>query len=499
MADKIRLRFAPSPTGFLHIGNLRSAMFGYLLAKSWKGKFILRIEDTDQKREVPGATDKLLSILSWVGIKFDEGPGLGGEFEPYIQTQRLDIYRKLANDLIASGHAYRCFCSEERLTEMRNKQQENKQAPRYDRLCRQLSTEEIEEKIKAGYKYVIRQKMPLEGEVKVYDELRGEIVFQAADLDDQVLLKSDGVPTYQLANIVDDHLMEISHVSRGEEWLPSFPKNVLLYQAFNWPLPKFIHLPLILNKGGGKLSKRQGDVFVEDYKNKGYLPEAIVNFCALLGWHGKDDQELYTLKELEKKFNIEGMGASPAIFDIDKLNYLNGYYLRKKTLSELTEICLPHLLESEILEASGRNKYKVINDGRLIDKDDLKKIVALAQERMLCTSDIVELSRPIFQEPNYSSELLRWKDLDLQQIKENLIEISQELENTTDKDWEKEDLEKIIISYLKDNNKKNGDYLWPLRVALSGLKNSPGPFELAAALGKDLTLRRIKRSIEMIK
>jgi len=498
MANKIRLRFAPSPTGFLHIGNLRSALFGYLLAKSWKGKFILRVEDTDQKREVEGAIGKLLDILSWVGIKFDEGPGIGGDFDPYIQTRRLEIYDRYAKELVASGQAYRCFCSEDRLAQMRADQQTHKQAPRYDRLCRDLSAEEIDNKIKEGYKYVIRQKMPLDGEVKVYDELRGEIVFKAEDLDDHVLVKSDGVPTYQFANIVDDHLMEISHVTRGEEWLPSFPKNILLYQSFGWAPPKFIHLPLILNKGGGKLSKRQGDVFVEDYKNKGYLPEAITNFCALLGWHSKDDQELYTLKELLKKFNLEGLGASPAVFDLEKLNYFNGYYLRKKSLKELTELCLPYLLNSGLIEQSGR-QFKSLSNGLTVSGSQLKKIIALTQERLVCLGDVVELSRFIWQETPYPVELLKWKDLDLKTIKANLEELKKELEAIDKKVWEKEKLEALIINYLKDHDKKNGDYLWPFRVALSGSKNSPSPFEIAGALGKEPSLARLRRAIELIK
>src|SRR5680860_362165 len=279
--DNIRLRFAPSPTGFLHIGNLRTAFFGYLIAKSLGGKFILRIEDTDQKREVAGSATSLLKILAWVGIKFDEGPGIGGEYGPYIHTARLEVYKKLANELIEQGKAYRCFCSAERLTVMRAEQEKNKKPPRYDRTCRELSAAEIEQKINAGDNFVIRQKMPLTGEVLVFDELRGEIKFAAADLDDHVLIKSNGIPTYQFASVVDDHLMEISHVTRGDEWLASFPKNILLYQAFGWTPPKFIHLPLLLNKTGGKLSKRQGDVFVEQYKDKGYLPEACLNFCAI--------------------------------------------------------------------------------------------------------------------------------------------------------------------------------------------------------------------------
>lgn len=479
--NKIRLRFAPSPTGFLHIGNLRSALFGYLLAKSWKGKFILRIEDTDQKREVDGAMEKLIDILSWIGIKFDEGPHTTGNYGPYIQSERSNIYKKLSEELINAGKAYRCFCSEERLTDMRLAQEARREAPRYDRLCRNLVEEEINKKLARGEKFVIRQKMPLEGEVKVYDELRGEIKFKATDLDDHVLIKSDGIPTYQFANIVDDHLMEISHVTRGDEWLPSFPKNILLYEAFGWTPPKFIHLPLILNKTGGKLSKRQGDVFVEQYRDKGYLPEAIINFCALLGWHGKDNKEIYTLQELEKAFSLEGLGASPAIFDSEKLDYYDAYYIRQKSLEELTTLCIPYL------EANGR---------KIKDKKKIQNFISLARERMKKLEDVTELTAFLFGLAHYEKELLVWKKLDLKTIKNNLQEIAAQLQLIPVVNWQTAYLEKTIINWLKENNKNNGDYLWPLRVALSGLKNSPGPFEIAWALGKEESLHRIEKALK---
>ncbi|MDD3711032.1 MAG: glutamate--tRNA ligase [Patescibacteria group bacterium] len=483
MKNKIRLRFAPSPTGFLHIGNLRSALFGYLLAKSMGGDFILRIEDTDQKREVEGAVKSLLDVFSWVGIKFDEGPHIGGKYGPYIQTERLEIYQKYIKELLKKDGAYHCFCSAERLEEMRNKQQENKQAPKYDGHCRNLSKEEVDKKIKNGESYVIRQKIPQNIYVEVVDELRGKIVFKTADLDDHVLMKSNGIPTYQFANIIDDHLMEISHVSRGDEWLASFPKNALLYQAFGWELPKFIHLPLILNKGGGKLSKRQGDVFVEDYRNKGYLPEAIINFCALLGWHPKDDQEILSMDEIIKKFNISGMGSSPAVFDLEKLDYLNGYYLRQKNIEELSDLCRPYL----------------IKEGLVDEKTDLKfihKVITVSQERLKKLEDINELSFYFFRDDIvYDENLLIWKNLSLKEVKNNLKELIPVLESLSENDWTKKKLEEIIFNYIKNNNKKNGDYLWPMRVALSGEKNSPSPTEIAEILGKKKSLKRINNVI----
>ena len=478
MDKKVRLRFAPSPTGFLHVGNLRTALFGYLLAKSLRGDFILRIEDTDQKREVEGAIESLIRIMNWVGIHFDEGPHLGGDFGPYIQTQRLEIYRDLADKLIKEGKAYRCFCSQERLEAMRENQQAQKLAPRYDRACRDLSLEESEIRVLAGEKFVIRQKMPLDGDVKVYDELRGEIVFQATDLDDHVLIKSDGVPTYQFANIVDDHLMEITHVTRGDEWIPSFPKNILLYEAFGWIAPKFFHLPLILNKGGGKLSKRQGDVFVEDYRDKGYLPEAIINFCALLGWHPKNNQEFFTLSDLEKEFSANGMGSSPAVFDLEKMDFYNSYYIRQKTDQELLELCRQYLPKD-------------------YQDDFLLGVISLAKDRMKKLSDISILSTLFFELPDYEASLLAWKNLSVEDSKKNLEEIKTVLEKEN-VNWEKNALEELIFSWIKENDKKNGDYLWPLRVALSGEKNSPSPFEIASVLGREESLRRLEISFTKV-
>ncbi len=476
-SSKPRLRFAPSPTGFLHIGSLRAALFGYLLSKNLGADFALRIEDTDQKREVAGATDSLVTILKKVGIEFSEGPHIGGAYGPYIQSQRQDIYHGYSDQLLQSGQAYRCFCTEDRLTAMREEQEARHEAPRYDKRCRDLSQEEVNEKIKAGGKCVIRQKMPLDGLVKVYDELRGEIVFNAHDLDDQVLIKSNGIPTYQFANVVDDHVMEITHVTRGDEWLGSFPKNILLYQDFGWTPPKFIHMPLILNKvGGGKLSKRKGDVFVEDYLNKGYLVEALINFCVLLGWHPKSDKEVWSMSELENEFSIDGMGASPAIFDTEKLDYYNSYYLRQKSVAELTALCLPYL------ETAGCD----INDPRI------PSFIALAQDRLKTLGDIVEATAFLFALPEYDQELLCWKTLTKEAAQENLARLKPELEKVGASDWNKDTLTEKILGWIKDSGGKNGDYLWPMRVALTGLKNSPGPFEVAAALGREEAFRRLE-------
>ena len=477
----IRLRFAPSPTGFLHIGNLRTALFGYLIAKSQGGKFILRIEDTDEKREVEGAVKSLLDILTWVGIGFDEGPEIGGDFGPYIQTERLEIYKKYSAQLLEEGKAYRCFCSAERLEEMRNKQTEAKLPPRYDRACRDLSSEESLKRAQSGEKFVIRQKMPLEGEVKVFDELRGEIIFQVNDLDDQVLIKSNGVPTYQFASVVDDYLMKISHVTRGDEWLASFPKNILLYQAFNWEAPKFIHLPLLLNKGGGKLSKRQGDVFVEDYRANGYIKEAIINFCALLGWHPKGDQEILSLEELKNSFSISGLGSSPAVFDLEKLDFFNAYYLRQKSEKELINLAQPYLLEAN-LPTEGEKLERAF----LIARDRLKKL-----------SDCPEAIGFFFNKPEAEENLIVWKNNTLEAAKNNLSDVLAFISEIEENSWTKENLEEELLAWIKrEKEGKNGDYLWPLRSALSGLKNSPSPFEIAWVIGKAESLKRIKEVLK---
>jgi glutamyl-tRNA synthetase len=479
MTDKIRIRFAPSPTGFLHIGNFRVALFDYLIAKNLGGELILRIEDTDSKREVEGAAEKLIKVLEDFNIKFNEGPHVGGQYAPYTQSERVKIYQKYSNQLLEEGKVYRCFCTEERLTEMRAEQEANKLAPRYDRLCRHLSKEESDQRAASGESYVIRQKMPLEGKTTVHDELRGDVTFSNTDLDDQVLIKSNGVPTYQFASVVDDHLMEISHVTRGDEWLPSYPKNILLYQALGWEPPKFIHFPLILNKEGGKLSKRKGDVFVEDYLAKGYLPEAIINFCALLGWHPKGNNEILNLEELTKEFFIAGIGISPAIFDIEKLNYYNGYYIRLKNIDELVLLCKPYLEEAGY-ELNGAN---------------LDRIISISSDRLKTLKDIVDISAYFFKELVYEKELLLWKSLSLEEAKNNLQELITILEKINDNDWTKENLEEEVFMYLKSNDKKNGDYLWPWRVAVTGEKNSPSPFEVSWALGKEKTLERLKQAL----
>jgi glutamyl-tRNA synthetase len=486
---KIRTRFAPSPTGYVHIGSLRTVLFTYLIAKSEGGDIILRIEDTDSKREVAGAADALYATLNKMGLKFDEGPQEGGAYGPYIQSQRKDIYKKYAEELLAKGEAYHCFCTSERLEEMRAQQQAQKLPPRYDRCCRNLGKNEVEERLARGEKSVIRQAMPLGGEVVVNDFLRGEINFRCAELDDQVLIKSDGMPTYQFAVVVDDHLMDITYVVRGEEWIPSFPKNILLYKAFGWEAPIFIHLTLSLNKGGGKLSKRQGDVAVEDFLKKGYLPEALINFCALQGWHPKDEVEVMDLDTIISKFRKEDLGKSASVFDTDKLDYLNGVYIRQKGLEELAELCRPYMQTNlELTE----NVYKK-------SEQYLRAVIGLEQERLKTLSEITELTSFFFEDNlEYDKELLAWKGIELPLIRENLLSVLAVLETINDDAWNSETMNEQLMNYIKSREAKVGDYLWPFRVSLTGRKASPSPFDVAAVLGKAESLKRVKQAIERL-
>lgn len=490
---KNRLRFAPSPTGFLHIGSLRTVIFCYLTAKSLDGDFLLRVEDTDQKREVEGAAENIVKVLKFFNIEFDEGPGIGGDYGPYTQSERKEIYQEHVKIVLENDGAYHCFCTPERLEEMRKEQQDKKLPPRYDRKCRDLSLEEVEKRIKAGEKFVIRQKMPLDGEVIVNDGLRGEIKFKAKELEDHVLIKTNGIPTYQFANVVDDHLMKISHVVRAEEWIPSFPKNILLYNIFGWEPPIFYHMPLTLNKEGGKLSKRKNDVSVENYILKGYLPEAIINFCVLLGWRPKgSDAEIFSAEELFKIFKIEDMGTSPAIFDLEKLDYLNGYYIRQKNLDDLVDLTVPYL---EKYWEDEDKKEKLIKPFKEYDKNYLKNVIRLEQERMKKLSDVGELTQFFFSEPEYELDLLAWKKITKEQAVENLKKVYELLEKIPEENWTNDSIEEGVLSYLQAKELKIGEYLWPLRACLTGEKASPSPFDVAEVLGKKESLERVAKVI----
>lgn len=488
---EVRTRFAPSPTGSVHVGNLRTALYAFLLARKENGKFLLRVEDTDQKRFVDGSLEKILDALEWGGIKIDEGVKYGenkevieeGEYGPYFQSKRLEIYQKYIKQLLDSGHAYHCFCTAERLESVRKKQQENKEAPKYDKYCATLSKEEVEQKIAAGEQYVIRMNVPRGECVFFHDEVYGKIVFKSDDIDDQVLIKSDGFPTYHFAVVVDDHLMKISHIVRGEDWLPSAPKHALLYQFLGWKMPVLVHVPNVLNENRKKLSKRQGDVTVEDFQKKGYLPETMVNFLALLGWNPKTEQEEFSLKELVGIFDISGLHKAGAVFDYKKLDWMNSIYIKKRSIAELKE------LTKEYFDVYFREKG--------LEKNDIlvEKIIKIEQERMKKLSDVTENIDFYFSIGDYETTLLTWKKNTPEQTIEALETANQVLGDLSDEFT----LEEITESLLKAAGDKRGDLLWPLRVALSGEKFSPSPFELAWAIGKEEAQKRIRKSLELLK
>lgn len=482
MTGSIRVRFAPSPTGFLHVGGLRTALYNYLFAKHHGGKFILRIEDTDQARKVEGAMGNLMATLEWAGIHYDEGPNRDGGFGPYIQSQRLVLYRRCALDLVEDGKAYHCFCSLERLEEVRERQIAAKQRAAYDRHCRDLSKEEVERRKGGGEKSVIRMKVPLEGELTFNDLIRGDVSIAYEVLDDQVLLKSDGFPTYHLAVVADDHEMEISHVIRGEEWLPSTPKHVLLYQFFGWDLPKFAHLPLLLNPDKSKLSKRQGDVAVEDYRTKGYLKEAIINFIAFLGWNPGDEREIFSMDELIKEFSLERVGKAGAVFNVEKLDWLNFQHLRLKPDDEVLSMLKSFIAQAGVDSAPFSDEY-------------LESVIRAMRERVTFVRDFVEKSPYFFQAPKqYDPDVLkkRWKPESADQLKKFADELSR-LEDPT-----KEDYESVLHRVADALKVKRSEVIHPVRLAVSGMGAGPGLFDILYILGKEETIVRINSAIERI-
>jgi len=492
----VKTRFAPSPTGFLHVGGLRTALFSYLLAKSQGGKFLLRVEDTDQGRFVEGSIENMLQSLHWAGIGPDEGVKMDaqgkltqeGEHGPYIQSERLSLYKQFADQLLEQGNAYYCFCSKERLDELRKMQELNKQVTGYDGFCREIPLADAKKRIEAGESFVIRMKMPREGVTQCQDLIRGTVEFQNALVDDQVILKSDGFPTYHLAVVVDDHHMEITHVIRGEEWLSSTPKHVVLYKLFGWEPPVFAHLPLLVNVERQKLSKRHGDVAVQDFMEKGYLPEAMVNFVAFLGWNPGNEKEIFSLDELVKEFSLERASKSSAVFNEDKLIWYNKEYMKALPVSELINRVLPFFINSGIFKSSEE-----------VDRNVLEKIVAIERERANTLKDIPLAVGFFFaDELMYESEMLVWKKDTREGSKEKLMKLAETLETFSIEEWTKEILEQKVQSWIQENNLGVGDVLWPMRVALSGQKNSPGPFEIAEVLGKEKTILRLRKASQML-
>lgn len=471
---KVCVRFAPSPTGYLHIGSLRTALFSWLFARKHQGRFILRIEDTDRERIVSGAVENIIEALKWYGLDYDEGP--------VFQSKRLEIYKKKAHELVKRGKAYYCFCSEKRLEEQRQLQMANRQAPKYDGHCRTLSEDEVKNKIASHQTHIIRLKVPEEGSTEFDDVVYGHITVENKNIDDQVLMKSDGYPTYHLANVVDDYEEGITHVIRAEEWLPSTPKHVLLYQAFVWPMPKFVHLPMVLGKDRSKLSKRHGALSALEYKKKGYLPEAVLNFIALLGWNPKTNQEIFTREELVKEFDLDKVNKASGIFDLEKLDWLNGYYIRKLDLDRLTDLCLEY-----------------INDKK-VKKDYLKKIVALFQGRMRQLSQISELASFFFEEKlEYNPEILVPSKIDKDFTLTILILTANFVREIKEDDFETKKLKLLFEHFIQKNNLNNTVVLWPLRVAITGKEASPGVFEVMEVFAKDKVLARVGEAVENLK
>ena len=479
---KVRTRFAPSPTGRMHVGNLRTALYAYLVAKHEGGDFILRIEDTDQERYVEGAVDIIYRTLQKTGLIHDEGPDKDGGCGPYVQSERQaqGIYLKYAKELIDKGEAYYCFCDKERLEGLK-KVVAGKEIHVYDKHCQHLSKEEVEEKLAAGVPYVIRQNNPTEGTTTFEDEIYGDITVDNAELDDMILIKSDGYPTYNFANVVDDHLMGITHVVRGNEYLSSSPKYNRLYEAFGWEVPVYIHCPLITDENHQKLSKRCGHSSFEDLVEQGFLTEAIVNFVALLGWSPADNQEIMTLEELVEKFDYHHMNKSPAVFDYTKLKWMNGEYIKKMDFDKFYEMALPYIKE-------------------VITKDyDLKKIAHMVQTRIEIFPDIRDHIDFFEELPEYDVAMYTHKKMktNAQTSLEVLQEILPVLE--AQEDYSNDALYQTLLKYVEQKGCKNGYVMWPIRTAVSGKQMTPGgATELMEVLGKEESLARIRKGIELL-
>ncbi len=474
--NTVRVRFGPSPTGFLHIGGLRTALFNWLWAKKHNGQFILRIEDTDQERSVDGAVENIIEALDWYGLDIDEGP--------VLQSERKELYAKYVDQLLEKGSAYYCFCSAERLAEVRKIQEVNKQATKYDGLCRSLSADEVKKKLDAGEPYVVRLKVPHEDVTIFEDMVYGKIEVANKDIDDQVLMKSDGFPTYHLANVVDDHEMKISHVIRAQEWLPSTPKHIILYQALGWDLPLFAHLPMVLGPDRSKLSKRHGAVAALEYKEMGYLPEAVLNFIALLGWNPKTDQEIFSIKELIQEFDIAKVNKASAIFNKEKLDWMNSQYIKKMDTKDLTVLRKPSLVEQGFY-----SKTETL----------FTSTVELEKDRLATLYDPSEVAEYIFNDPEgYDLQLLIQKDT----TKEETIEVMKKLRTylsslVDEMHFEHaDDLKEDIVGWIKESKLTNKAVLWPLRVALTGKEKSADVFKVSEAIGQIRILARIDNALK---
>lgn len=492
--DKVRVRFAPSPTGFLHIGGLRTALYNYLFAKHNNGDFILRIEDTDRTRYVEGAIENLIQSLKWAGIEVDEGVILNeegkltekGQCGPYIQSNRLDIYKKYVDKLIESGHAYYCFCSKDRLDNLREEQRIKGQVPKYDGRCRSIPIEEAKRRIANGEEYVVRLKLPRNRFIKFHDLVRGDVTINTDEIDDQVLMKSDGFPTYHMAVVVDDHLMKITHVVRGEEWLASTPKHVFLYEALGWEAPEFVHLPTVLNKNHKKLSKREGDVSVEDFKKRGYLPEGLINYLALVGWSPEDDEEIMTLKDLIPKFSFDRVVKSGGIFDVDKLNWVNSHYMKDYDLEKLCQLEKPYMVESGLMtEEEIDNNFEWF-----------KILVETVRDGLDKLEDLPKAVQFLFGDLNVKEEsaLEELKKDHVLQLIDQFIEELNSLEEVDD-----EFSRTVMKKIQKATGIKGKDLYMPVRAAISGNVHGPELNNIILLLGKENLLKRLNSSKKYLK
>ena len=476
---KVRVRFAPSPTGLLHVGALRTALYNDLFARHNEGATILRIEDTDRTRFVEGAEQDFIDMCAWAGIRFDEGPTIGGQYGPYRQSERTELYRQHAEILIEREQAYYAFDTPEEIDAMRARQKAAGFAPKYDRSSMRnqftLGKEETARMLAEGATHTVRLFVPLVGETRTQDLVRGESVFTNRLIDDQILLKSDGFPTYHLANIVDDHLMEITHVIRGEEWLPSLPKHIIMYEAFGWQPPQFAHLPLILNKNRKKFSKRDGDVSVVDFIEKGYLPEALVNFCALLGWNPSADREIYTIEEMVAAFDITRVNKSGAIFDYDKLDWMNGIYLRSLPVERIVQDLMPMLRQR----------------GVDVSEEYAAKVVSLVRERINFTHEIPDFADYLFGQISNIDEAYRdkhWKG----ETPERTAELALRLEAIAKENWNHTEIEGVVRNYAEELGVGAGKLIHPIRLTTTGKKVGAGMFETMDVMGKEKTIARMR-------
>lgn len=492
--SNIKVRFAPSPTGYLHIGGLRTALYNYLFAKKNGGTFILRIEDTDQTRFVEGAIENLINALKWSGVEYDEGVFIEdgevvekGPNGPYIQSNRLPMYKEVVDKLIESGDAYYCFCTKERLDKLREEQKIKGQVPKYDGLCRSISLEDAKARVAAGEEHVVRLKLPRNVDIHFKDLVKGDITINSDDMDDQVLIKSDGFPTYHMAVVVDDHDMEVTHIVRGEEWLPSTPKHVYLYEVLGWEKPEFIHLPTVLNSDRKKLSKRQGDVSVEDFRASGYLPDALINYLALVGWSPDDNQEIMTMDEMIEKFSFDRVSKTGGIFDKKKLDWVNAHYIKEKDDAELLELVKPYLIEAGLIDEAFVEPHR---EWLLILMNTIK-------EGMSTLKEAPEKAAFVFEEMPEITEENLLEILSGEQVPELIAALEEEIGAMEEVDLDS--AKGLMKKIQKSTGIKGKNLFMPTRILITGMEHGPELANIIYLLGKEKILNRLEQSKKYVK